>query len=190
MNFDLVAITGFRIIVIMKKVIFILFVFLSSASFAQVSGGYVFSCVTSPAHAFISGGTTLASGNGASMDDALYTNIPVGFTANFNGTDYTTVGVSTNGFLWFGTVNPAATEYTPISSATVMSGVIPGYGANPVVRVRASELNNDRFIVERSADGLEFPAIGAGDQLEAGELPLGCLLKPELYDMQEKKQCP
>ncbi len=116
----------------------IFFFLFSFSSFSQVSSGYNWSYTTSPAHAFIAGGTTIASGNGASMDDAIYTNIPIGFTANFNGIDYTTVGVSTNGFLWFGTTNPATNEYNPISSATAMSGVISGYGANLTGRVAAA----------------------------------------------------
>ena len=90
--------------------LFAILFFISTFSFSQVSSGYTWSYTTSPSHSFITGGTTIASGNGASMDDAIYPNIPIGFTANFNGTDYTTVGVSTNGFLWFGTTNPATNE--------------------------------------------------------------------------------
>jgi hypothetical protein len=86
----------------------------------------------------MAGGTTLASGT--TMDDAIFTNVPIGFTCNFNGTDYTTVGVSTNGFIWFGTTNPAITEYNPISSATAMEGVISCFGANMVGRAAASTL--------------------------------------------------
>lgn len=112
-----------------------LFTLLFSSSYSQVSTGYTWTYVTSPAHAFIVGGTALASGNGPTMDDAIYTNVPIGFTANFNGVDYTTVGVSTNGFIWFGSTNPATNEYNPISSATAMAGVISGYGANLKGRV-------------------------------------------------------
>lgn len=112
----------------------VLFSLFFSRSYSQVSTGYTLSYVLTPAHAFIAG-TTLASGNGASMDDAIYTNVPIGFTANFNGVDYTTVGVSTNGFIWFGSTNPVTNEYNPISSATAMDGVIAGFGANLTGRI-------------------------------------------------------
>jgi len=36
-------------------------------------------------------------------DDVVFNGIPIGFTFNYYGTDYTTVNVSTNGFLAFGT---------------------------------------------------------------------------------------
>ena len=116
----------------------LLFSVFTSKSYSQVSTAYTWS-YTNAAHGFITG-TTLASGSGASMDDATYTNVPIGFTANFNGIDYTTVGVSTNGFIWFGSTNPATSEYNPISSATAMDGVVSVYGANLKGRSAAATL--------------------------------------------------
>jgi len=52
--------------------------------------------------------------------------IPFGF--NFNGTTYTSLNVSLNGFVSFGATAPALTEVTPISSPTAYAGVISVYG--------------------------------------------------------------
>jgi hypothetical protein len=120
--------------------LWVCFALLSSYSIAQVSTGYTFSRVTTPTHAAMAGGTTLASGTGATMDDALYTNVPIGFAFNFNGLDYTTVGVSTNGFIWFGATNPATTEYAPISSVTAMEGLASGFGGNLIGRQATATL--------------------------------------------------
>jgi hypothetical protein len=118
----------------------VLFSFLSSKLNSQVSTGYTFSNLTTPSHVAMAGGTTLATGTGASLNDAIYNSIPIGFTANFNGIDYTSVGVSTNGFIWFGSIAPAINEYNPISSATAMTGVASCFGANLVGKAAGSTL--------------------------------------------------
>ena len=74
---------------------------------------------TSIAMAAPSGATTLATGGAASvpttscvycpLDDAGWADIPIGFTYNFFGTNYTTVNVGTNGNIQFGTYNGSAT---------------------------------------------------------------------------------
>lgn len=110
----------------------------SVISNAQVSTGYTFANLTAPAHVALAGGTTLSSG--LAIDDAVYTNVPIGFTFNFNGTDYTTVGVSTNGFIWFGSTNPAANDYGPVSSATAMAGVASCFGGNLAAKAAAATI--------------------------------------------------
>jgi hypothetical protein len=47
----------------------------------------------------ITGGTLLGSGTG--MDDNTYPAVPLGFTFNYNGTNYTTINVNTNGWASF-----------------------------------------------------------------------------------------
>lgn len=59
----------------------------------------------------ITGGTTLGV---PTNDDTNFPNIPLGFTFNFNGTNYSTVAVNTNGFLAMG--NTVSSSYTAISS--------------------------------------------------------------------------
>lgn len=121
-----------------KTLLFLMLFLLSFSTFAQVSSTYTFANGTTPAHVAMSGGTVLASGT--AMDDAIFTNIPIGFTFNFNGVDYTTVGVSTNGFIWFGSTNPAATDYNPISSTAGMAGVASCFGANLVGQAAGASL--------------------------------------------------
>jgi hypothetical protein len=91
---------------------------------AQVAGNYSFSRTVVGYSAIT--GTTL---NTPIVDDAIYTAIPLGFSFTFNCVSYTTVGISSNGFIWFGTNNPATNNYTPLSSG-VMDGVISVYGSN------------------------------------------------------------
>lgn len=97
----------------------------STVSGSGVSCGYTFSYTTT-AYAALSGATVLASGTGSSMDDALYPSQNIGFNFEFNGTTYTTLGVSTNGFVWFGSGTPSSTNYLPIGSSTGQSGTVDG----------------------------------------------------------------
>lgn len=62
------------------------------------------------------------------FDDEVFTRtLSPGFT--FNGTLYTQINISANGFVTFGTA-PLGTEYTPISSASAYSGVIAAFAAD------------------------------------------------------------
>lgn len=90
---------------------------------AQTAASYVYS-YTTPTYAPITG-TALVSGV-SSFDDDVYTNVPIGFTFYFEGQPYTTVGVSSNGFIWFGSGTASTTEYNPISDATLGTGTITG----------------------------------------------------------------
>jgi hypothetical protein len=67
------------------------------------------------------GGTSLF---GPLWDDIVATNVPLGMNFNFNGKDYTTCSVSSNGFITFGAVAPTATNYAPISSTEAYDGAI------------------------------------------------------------------
>ncbi|MES2767162.1 MAG: hypothetical protein V4642_14900, partial [Bacteroidota bacterium] len=73
---------------------------ITTASFSQSSGTYNEIA-----------GTTLGTG----VDDNVYLNTPIGFTFKFDGTDYTTVRVSANGWIAFGTTAPSS--YNPLSTA-------------------------------------------------------------------------
>lgn len=53
---------------------------------------------------------------------------PIGFTFNFNGTNYTGCNISTNGFITFGATAPTSTNYIPISSTEAYSGAISAIG--------------------------------------------------------------
>ncbi len=78
-----------------------------------VSTAYTFSQATGT-YTPITGGTVL--GTGTSVDDNNYPGQYIGFTFTYDGTPYTTLGVNSNGFIWFGTSPPATATYTPIST--------------------------------------------------------------------------
>jgi hypothetical protein len=66
-----------------------------SYAFTAVSGTYT----------AISGGTAVPYlFNGTANNDDGYASIPIGFTFNYNGTNYTNVTVCANGFVTFGTI--------------------------------------------------------------------------------------
>jgi hypothetical protein len=78
---------------------------------AQVSGyGFNQSVGTYTA---ITGGTVLGI---ATNDDNNFTNLPLGFTFNYNGTNYTSVSANANGFIAMGT--SISSSYSAISSGS------------------------------------------------------------------------
>lgn len=107
-----------------KKIRYSIFLFFNLIfCFGQVSN-YTFS-ESAGTYNNISGSTAIASG----WDDNVTTNtIPIGFIFNFNGTDYTTCSVNSNGYITFGATLSAINNFTPISSATGYDGAISGFG--------------------------------------------------------------
>ncbi|MBL7942725.1 MAG: hypothetical protein JNM00_08170, partial [Flavobacteriales bacterium] len=92
-------------------------------SFSQTAGSYT------P----ITGGTVVAAQTGssgaASIDDVIY-NLPNGtipFSYNFNGTTYTGLNISSNGFVTFGATAPGTTNYNPISSTATYNSTIAAF---------------------------------------------------------------
>lgn len=75
----------------------------------------------------ISTGTNLYTGT---WNDGVANNIPIGFNFYFNGKDYSTCSVSTNGFISLGTTAPSNTEYSPISNNTMYEASISALGIN------------------------------------------------------------
>jgi len=94
-------------------------------AFGQVAN-YTFS--ESPGtYTTIAGTTAIASG----WDDTVTANtIPIGFTFNFNGTNYTTCSINSNGYITFGATLSANNLYTPISDNTGYNGAISGFGVD------------------------------------------------------------
>jgi hypothetical protein len=104
-----------------------------------IVSGYSLTSTTNPVYNAASGLTNLATGSGVggTMDDNIFTSIPIGFSFVYNGISYNSIGISTNGFVWFGTGTASATNYTPISSASanlggsgVIDGVIAVFGSD------------------------------------------------------------
>ena len=80
----------------------------------------------------VPGSTVVAQGF---QDDNSYGNIPIGFSFLYNNTTYTSVGVSTNGWITFGSYFPND-NFAPISnSGGNGDGVVfdwsPASGADP-----------------------------------------------------------
>lgn len=100
-------------------------IFGASNVFGQVAN-YNFS-ESAGTYTTITGTTIHASG----WDDAVSTNtIPLGFIFNFNGTNYTTCSVNSNGYITFGATTSANNLYTPISDNSGYAGVISALGVN------------------------------------------------------------
>lgn len=94
---------------------------------AQVATSYTFS-QTAGTYTAVSGGTLLASAGIGNMDETV---IPVTIPAfSFDGITYTSVNVSTNGFITFGSTIPQTDEYTPISGTDTYAGAISAFGAD------------------------------------------------------------
>jgi formylglycine-generating enzyme required for sulfatase activity len=89
----------------------------SSYSFTQSVGIYT------P----ITGGTVLATGT-AGYNNNIYTISALPFAFNFNGVPYTSINVSSNGFITFGANAPDNSIIAPISSAATYSGAISAWG--------------------------------------------------------------
>ncbi len=119
----------------MTKTLLSLFV-LAFCCFTKVSSqvNYTFSA-SSGTYTPITGGTAVTLVNAgvtdaSTTDEGFANNIPIGFTFNYNGADYTTIHINTNGFLAFGTPFTPANGYYENDLAT---GPIVLPSARPVI---------------------------------------------------------
>ncbi len=101
--------------------------FLSAPAAAQVATAYAFT-QSAGSYTEITGGTLLWGGFLGSFDDNVSgaQTIP---SFNYDGTAYTTMYVSANGYITFGAA-PAGTDYTPLSSLAAYAGAIAAFGAD------------------------------------------------------------
>ncbi|GAA4389733.1 hypothetical protein GCM10023186_37280 [Hymenobacter koreensis] len=67
-------------------------------------------------------GTVISTAN---TDDANSAATPIGFTFNYNGTDFTDFVLNTNGFLKLGTAAPTGPSYFPTAQATASTAAGP-----------------------------------------------------------------
>lgn len=97
----------------MKKIYLLLFIPLTFSLKAQVAN-YVFSqFIGTYTSLNVPGSTVVAQGF---QDDNAYSGIPIGFNFIYNNTTYTSVGVSSNGWLTFGSYFPND-NFAPISNS-------------------------------------------------------------------------
>lgn len=110
-------------------VFFITIAFTSFNGYAQVATGYTFSqgtVATNPAST--SSGNVIISGY---WDDVVTSfSFPAGFTFNFNGTNYTSCYVNSNGYITFGATAPAAGNYTAINNNAGYAGAFCGWSGD------------------------------------------------------------
>ena len=109
----------------MKKYIFSFLLFLiTNFAFGQVS---LYTFASSPGTYSSITGTNLYTETEA-WDDGVTTNVPIGFNFYFNGKNYSTCSVSTNGFITLGTTAPTKDDYSPISSTSGFEAAISAVG--------------------------------------------------------------
>ncbi len=123
----------------MKKLfsllLFVLVVSVPAMISAQVNT-YTFSQSSGTYTDIGAGDTTVAFATGtsaaAAVDDVIYPGNALPFTFTFNGTNYSSFTISSNGFITFGATAPAATLYTPVSGTTAYDGAVAGYGRDVI----------------------------------------------------------
>ena len=97
----------------------------SVENFSQVSS-YTFS-ETSGTYNLINGSNAISSGWD---DNVTSNNIPIGFSFNYNGTNYTTCSINSNGYITFGNTISSNNGFFPISSNTSYAGSISAVGGD------------------------------------------------------------
>ncbi len=104
----------------------LIFIGLSARMYAQVSA-YSFT-QSSGTYTPITGGTLIQSpSTTASLDENVFNALPIGFTFNYAGTNYTTFSIGANGFIALG--NTVAISSLPISGGAT-NDVISAVGVN------------------------------------------------------------
>ncbi len=90
----------------------------TSYSFAENTGSFT----------YITGGTVVLNGASTSMDDVISGPFTMP-SFMFNNIAYTSVYISTNGFITFGS-QPTTTNYDPIGSLETYAGAVAGFGTD------------------------------------------------------------
>ena len=153
----------------MKKLLFLIYFLSLGNIFSQVSS-YTFGSSTGT-YTPIAGGTNADNfttwTNTVFFDDGVYTPQPIGFNFTYEGSVFTTFGISQNGFIILG-AQPVGTNYTPIStsanSISPMGNDLIGRGslrvsttnANPTVTVTSGDIS--QILVGDKVSGTGIPA--------------------------------
>jgi len=154
----------------MKNYIIILFTILTSFFVNSQVSSYTFGSSTGT-YTPIAGGTNADNfttwTNTVFFDDGVYAPQPIGFNFTYEGSVFTTFGISQNGFIILG-ATPTGTNYTPISSSansiSPMGNDLIGRGnlrvsttnANPTVTVTSGDIS--QILVGDKVSGTGIPA--------------------------------
>jgi len=110
----------------MKKILLLFSLILAFLTNAQVSS-YSF-VQSSGTYTALTGPTVLATATASnSLDNAVYP-VTLPFNFSFNGVNYSSLNVSTNGFITFGATLPGTANYNPISSTEGYAGAVSAFG--------------------------------------------------------------
>lgn len=79
-------------------------------------------------------GTTVVASGAASIDDQRWPaqSFATDFNFEYNGTVYTSFGIHSKGYIWFGSTNPSGLSFTPISTALAYEGAIAPFAFDMV----------------------------------------------------------
>ena len=79
-------------------------------------------------------GTSVIASGAASIDDQRWPGqtFASGFTFEYNGNVYSSFGVHSKGYIWFGATNPTGLSFTPISSTLGYEGAIAPFAFDMV----------------------------------------------------------
>lgn len=111
--------------------VLLLYIGFSTIASAQVTT-YGYTELSGASYTPITGTNAFGTTTPDEQVTALGSEIPLGFTFNFNGTNYTNIRISANGFITFGGSTALTAIYTPISSVANYTGAVSGYGKNLV----------------------------------------------------------
>lgn len=155
----------------MKNSLFIFFVILTSFFVRSQVSSYTFGTSTGTYTPIVGGSnadnfTTWT--NTVFFDDGVYAPQPIGFNFTYEGSIFTTFGISQNGFIILG-AQPVGTDYTPIStsanSISPMGNDIIGRGS-----LRVSTTNANPTVTVTSGD---ISQILVGDKVSGNGIPVG-----------------
>ncbi len=99
----------------------------SALPWVDVANSYSFAQNTA-SFTLITGGTIVLNSGSSSMDDIVSGPFTMP-SFKFNNITYTSVYISTNGFITFGSA-PTSTNYNPISSSETYAGAVSGFGVD------------------------------------------------------------
>ncbi len=116
----------------------------SNYSFSQSTGTYT----------QISGGTVFSSTVATTFDSEVWGNLPIGFTFNYNGTDYTEFGINANGWISMGSTTPVSSSFA-LSSGTT----------NNVISAASRDLFGRQFVTGSTTSGSPTVTMTTGSLL-------------------------
>jgi hypothetical protein len=105
-----------------RNVMSLLLLVIAQISFAQTAADYAFSTFTGQTLDPMTGSTTLIV---ASVDDAPVAAVPIGFSFNYSGANYTDFSTSPDGFIRLGTTTATSQFTNAITSTTNIPKLFP-----------------------------------------------------------------